>query len=136
MKCRIIVAAVIEKNGEFLFGKKAAGVGPFPDKWLILGGGVDLEHETLEEGLKREIREEAGIEITNIKHVIFYDGAHEKKGEMVYHIFLNFTADYLSGEVKPGDDIEALQWVKKKDLENFTNTAAVTTAFLKKLGLI
>lgn len=136
MKYRIIVAAVIEKNGEFLFGKKAAGVGPFPDKWLILGGGVDPEHETLEEGLKREIREEAGIEITNIKHVIFYDGVHEKKGEMVYHIFLNFTADYLSGDSKPGDDIEILQWVKKKDLKTFTNISAITESFLKTIGIV
>ncbi len=83
MKYRVIVAAVIEKNGEYLFGKKAAGVGPFPDKWLILGGGVDLENETLEEGLQREIREEAGIEITNIKRVTFYDEVREKNGEMI-----------------------------------------------------
>ncbi len=136
MKYRVIVAAVIEKDGSFLFGKKAAGVGPFPDKWLILGGGVDLDKETLEEGLKREIREEAGIEITNIQRVAFYDEVHEKNGEEIYHIFLNFTAEYLSGEARPGDDIEELRWVKKADLENFTNTAAVTTAFLKKLQLI
>lgn len=79
MKIRIIVAAVIEKNGTFLFGKKASGVGPYPGKWLILGGGVNLGEETLDEGLKREILEEGNIDITNLNRVMFDEDIREKK---------------------------------------------------------
>jgi ADP-ribose pyrophosphatase YjhB (NUDIX family) len=117
LKGRVVVSAVICKGDSFLFGRKTEGVGPYPNKWLILGGGLNAESETIEEGLRREIREEGGIEITNIRHFDFGEDYAIKKGEKYHFIFLNFIVDYLSGEPKPGDDIEELKWVHNSKLE-------------------
>jgi len=135
MKYRVIVAALIEKDGEFLFGKKDVGVGPFPDKWLIPGGGVDLEHETLEEGLRREIREETGIEITNIRRETFKDEVGIKHEEKIYHIFLDYYAQYASGEVRAGDDLKEVKWIKKEELGTL-DVADVTKDLLRHVRLI
>ena len=135
MRVRIIASAVIEKDGKYLFGKKAPGVGPYPDKWLILGGGVNTDVETIEEALYREITEEGNIQINHLSRVWFGEDKREKNGETIHHFFLVFKADYLSGEAKPGDDIKELKWVEKTELP-YLNVADVTTSVLQKLGLI
>lgn len=135
MKYRVIVAALIEKDGTYLFGRKASGIGPFPNKWLIPGGGVELEHETLEEGLRREIREETGIELKNIRRETFKDEVNEKHGEQIYHIFLDYYAEYASGEPKAGDDIVEIRWVAKEELATL-DVAEVTKDLLRHVGLV
>ena len=118
MKSRVVVAAVIRKGDYFLFGKKPEGKGPYEDKWLILGGGVNLGEENIREALIREIREEADIEIANIEEIRFdEDFTKDKHGEMTHFIFLTFSADYKSGEAKPQDDIAELKWVHKSKIK-------------------
>ena len=81
MKSRVIVTAIIENNNMFLFGQKPHDVGPYPNTWHLLGGGVNMEQETLEDALRREIQEEAGIEIDTIKKVSFDEDYEPDKKE-------------------------------------------------------
>ncbi|MBT3720390.1 NUDIX domain-containing protein [archaeon] len=119
MEYRIVVAAVILKGDYLLFGRKQKNKGPYPNKDLILGGGVDLEKESLKEALTREIREEAGIEIDIIKDISFdEDYEPNKHGVMTHYLFITYLANYVSGKVKADDDIDSLKWVHKKDVKN------------------
>lgn len=133
MKSRVIVVGLIEKDDKVLLGKKPENVGPYPNTWHIPGGGIDLGEETIEEALRRELREEAGIEISDIEPLGF-DEDHEpnKHGEMMHYIFLDFKAHYASGEVKAGDDINHLQWIEKSKLKSL-NLNKPTRKLLKKL---
>ena len=115
MKTRIIVCAIIEKNNQLLFGKKKPGVGPYPDTWHLLGGGVE-EGESLTDAIKREVREEANIEIEIEKSLGFdEDFEPDKHNEMTHYIFLTFLTKYISGETKAGDDIEKIKWIPKEE---------------------
>ncbi|MCL4417207.1 MAG: NUDIX domain-containing protein [Patescibacteria group bacterium] len=121
MKSRLIVSAVIKKSDKFLFGRKADGIGPYPNTWHLLGGGVNLGKESLKEALVREIKEEAGIEIADIKKLSFdEDYEPDKKGELTHYIFLVFEANYQSGELKPDDDIKELKWFNKSEITNLS----------------
>ncbi len=118
MKYRVIVSAIIEKEGKYLFGKKPKDVGPYPNTCHLLGGGVNPEEESLEEALRREIREEAGITLKNIERLSFDEGyAQNKYGEDVHYLFHVYKAEYESGEVTPGDDIAELMWLSKEDIK-------------------
>ncbi len=118
MKTRVIVSAIIERDGKLLFGRKEQDRGPYPNTWHILGGGVNIG-EPLTDTLKREILEEAGIEVTDIEPISFDDDIEpDKHGEKTHYIFLIFKAKYLSGEPEPGDDIAELKWVEKTDLSS------------------
>ena len=90
----------------------------------------------MEEALKREIREETGIEIQNIEQLGFdEDNEPDKHGEMTHYIFLDFRTEWLSGEITAGDDMKELKWVKKDELKNlFFNRPA--KKLLKKLNFI
>ncbi|MFA6080506.1 MAG: NUDIX domain-containing protein [Candidatus Gracilibacteria bacterium] len=116
MKTRVIVSAVIEKDQDLLFGKKKKDVGPYPNTWHLIGGGVDDE-ESLTDAIQREILEEAGIEVEIIKSLGFdEDFEPNKHGEMTHYIFLVYLARYVSGEIRADDDIEELKWIPKEEL--------------------
>lgn len=116
MKTRVIVSAVIERNRDLLFGRKKANVGPYPNTWHLIGGGVD-DGESLIDAIKREIKEEAGIEV-EISRSLGFDEDYEpnKHGEITHYIFLVFLAKYVSGEIKADDDIVKLEWISKDKL--------------------
>tara|TARA_Y100000310_G_C20324755_1_gene642419 strand:- start:56 stop:475 length:420 start_codon:yes stop_codon:yes gene_type:complete len=139
MTCRVIVAAIIEKDENYLFGHKAKDIGPYPNTLRLIGGGVKLGEESITEALKREVREEANIEITDIERVSFDEDYAEKNGETIHYIFLVFRAKYLSGQAKPGDDIEKLEWVPKDSLKEVSKTVPIakpSIKLFKELGLI
>jgi 8-oxo-dGTP pyrophosphatase MutT (NUDIX family) len=56
---RLSVIAIIEVGGEVLFDRRADA--PF---WGLIGGHLE-DDETLLDGLRREVREETGLEITS-----------------------------------------------------------------------
>ncbi len=121
MKTRVIVAAVIQKGNAFLFGRKEKNIGPYPNTWHLIGGGVHLEEETLEQAIKREVKEEAGITIKNIKQFSFDEGDEPNKhGELTHYIFLVFLTDYHSGKETPGDDIKELHWFSQEEIKKIS----------------
>lgn len=136
MKSRVVVVGLIQKDNNILLGKKPENTGPYPNTWHIPGGGINLEEETLEEALKREMMEEAGIEIEDIESVGFdEDYENDKHGEKIHYVFLDFKATCISDNVKAGDDMEYLQWVDKKELKTL-NLNKPLRKLLKKLGYI
>ncbi len=133
-KYRVTVVAVITKGDHVLLGKKPKDVGPYANTWIIPGGGINFGEETVEEALHREIREEAGITIKNIKPLIFMtDNEPNKHGEMTYFVHLVYTADYDSGEIHADDDVAYLEWVPIKKIPSLTVARPSITTF-KKLG--
>ena len=135
MQTRVIVSAVIEKDGKLLFGRKKQNVGPYPNTWHLIGGGIN-QSESLFDALKREVHEEAGIKIKNIVPLSFdEDYEPNKHGKRTHYIFLVFKAQYASGTLKANDDIVQLIWVKKSLLSTIKLNRPSMKLF-KKLKLI
>lgn len=136
MKFRIIVSAIIEKEGKYLFCQKPKDVGPYPNTWHLVGGGVDMENESVEEALRREIREETSLEVDNVERLGFdEDTTTNKHGEMTHYVFLIHHVQYKSGEVVPNDDIVEAQWFEKEALKSMPLTTPSKRLF-KKLAWI
>ena len=78
----------------------------FPNiiRYSILAGFVEAG-ESLEETVKREVFEEVGIRVRNIR----YFGSQD--WPFPHSLMLGFTAEYESGEIKPdGEEISHADW--------------------------
>ncbi len=134
MECRVIVTAIIEDGDKLLFGQKPKDIGPYPNTWHLIGGGLNLGEESVIDALKREIKEEANIEVTDIQRISFdEDYEQNKRGERTHYIFLVFKAKYKSGKPQASDDITELKWIDKSKLSEIKLTRPSIKLF-KELG--
>jgi nucleoside triphosphatase len=88
-------------------------------KYTIPGGHVELG-ESLLEALKREIREEIGLELSSEKYLccqefIFDECFWEKK----HFIFFDFICRVDGEEVKLNDEAQAYTWVDLEDVYKY-----------------
>lgn len=66
-----VVAGLIEVDSKYLIARRTYGDAPAIGKWEFPGGKIE-ENETLEEAIKREIREEIGIPVEVVEYLTDY----------------------------------------------------------------
>ena len=111
------MGAVVFKEDKVLLVLR--GKPPAEKQWSIPGGCVELG-ETLQEAAEREIAEETGIAIQAGKPIYTFDVIeHDENGHIRFHyVIVDLAADYVSGELRAGDDAVDVSWVSLKDLNN------------------
>ena len=114
----VAVAAVIFKGDKVLLAKRATE--PSKGKWSLPGGAGELGERHLE-ALKREIREETGIEIQIRDLVAVIDRiVLDRQGRVKYHyVILDYWAEHVQGVAKASSDILAITWAHVKDVGSF-----------------
>lgn len=146
VKREIVAGLIISSDNRILMGKKKGG-GVYPDCWHIPGGGVE-KGESKEEALIREIKEEVGIDVSNlvIKKISSGDSdcsvkTDRKTGEK-YKVEMNFSVyevDFLEKaeeiEIVLEDDLEKARWVDRDELGKIKLTPPSEKLF-GKLGWI
>lgn len=126
------IGAIIKKEDKILLINRAA----FPFGWACPAGHKN-KNETLEQALKREIKEEVGLEINNFKLLIheFVDWNECVKG-VKGHDWYVYEAGEWEGEVKRDmRETKDIGWfsvdeIKQLDLEE------IWQYWFKKLGII
>jgi nucleoside triphosphatase len=115
--------------------------GVFPGQWALSGGGLE-PGETIEDGLRREIREELGdgLLIDKITPWTFRDDIRTKtypdgSTEQIYMIYLIFECSALNRAVSISDEFDSHAWVKPADLADYDLNDA-TKITLRHRGLL
>ncbi|MHB8108908.1 MAG: (deoxy)nucleoside triphosphate pyrophosphohydrolase [Syntrophorhabdaceae bacterium] len=108
-----VTAAIIEKDGRILIARRKHAYMGY--HWEFPGGKLE-DNETLEECLKREIREELGIAIS-VGALI--SARKNVVNCQVAIILYAYHAKYLCGEITLSDHDE-IAWVLPEDLPKYT----------------
>lgn len=98
-------ASLLNADGEALILRTHEG------KWQLPGGRLDAG-ETWDEGLRREIREETGIEDVQILSITMVDN-WEFRGVLMYGVY--FLCRTGQRKVVISDEHTDFRWVKKTD---------------------
>jgi 8-oxo-dGTP diphosphatase len=110
---RIGIGVFVFKSGKFIMGcrKGAHGEGT----WSVPGGHLEFG-ETIEEGAKREVEEETGLEIFNIKIVGITNDIFEKENK--HYITIWVISHWQKGKpkLKEPDKFLDLDWRDFKTL--------------------
>jgi 8-oxo-dGTP pyrophosphatase MutT (NUDIX family) len=126
----VVVTAIIVKDNKYLVLRRSPDKKRFPGCWTVPGGRLetsdylDLPKDTefywynvLEKTLKREVKEEAGLEIANIEYVTSLARVHEDGAPS---LVISCMADWVSGEVLLQEgETDKFAWVDLAEAKEF-----------------
>ena len=130
------VGAVIEDDrGRILLVKHKSERGGFwQGKWICPGGELELG-EAIGDGIKREVREETGLEIDLVSSLPPFDRIVKSAGDVDLHVvYIDYIANLVGGELKVGSDVGEALWVEKGNLGPMWEEVHEDTKKLLKLA--
>jgi ADP-ribose pyrophosphatase YjhB (NUDIX family) len=106
-------ALCVDEDGRVLLSKR--GIPPFLGCWDFPGGFLE-EGEHPHDALRRELREEAGVEIDPLELIGIWMDRYGGNGAAAATLNLYYTARILAGEPEPADDVAELRWFAPEDV--------------------
>lgn len=127
---RIVVTAIIVKDAKYLIVQRNHNKKFWPGKWTVPGGGMEIDdyintpkttedawYFAVEKTLRREIREEVGLE--EVERVNYLLDLAFIRPDGIPVITLSFYCSWKSGEVKLDDENIDYKWVTFDEAKNY-----------------
>lgn len=126
----VAITAIVVRNERYLIVRRSQNKKRFPGMWVVPGGRLepgdyvnlpkDTEHywyNVLEKTLKREVKEEVGVEISNIEYVTSLARVHEDGAPS---LVISCVADYVRGNVTlQKNETDQYVWVTLKEAKDY-----------------
>ncbi len=127
----IAITAIIVKDGKYLITRRSTNKKKWPLMWTVPGGKfetsdyidspkdtVNAWYSVLERAIRREVREEVGIEIKNIDYLTSIIAQYG--GNIPDSLIVSLIADYDSGEIKlQEEETDMFSWVSLEEAKNY-----------------
>ncbi len=126
----VAITAIVVREGKYLIARRSANKKRFPGMWTVPGGKLeandylalpkDTEHywyNVLERTLRREVKEEVGIDIEHIEYLTSLATVHaDSKASLV----ISCLADYAGGDVTlQRDEMDEHAWVTLSEAKGY-----------------
>ncbi len=107
MRPKVGVGVIVVRDGRVLLGRRKGAHGD--GYWAFPGGHLEFG-ESIEECAKREVLEESGISIRNIRKVTYTNDIFPEEGK--HYVTCYVRADYDSGDVRTvePDKCDGWEW--------------------------
>ena len=127
------VGGVIVNEGRALIIKRANE--PYKGQWSIPGGRVELG-EALADAVRREMREETGLDVAVGPLIEVFERIQHDVGGVRYHfVIVDYLCSCTGGELRAGDDAEDAVWVTSEQLEHYDIRASAVAVIRKGLDM-
>ena len=105
---------------------------PAKGLWSVPGGVVELG-EHLHEAVKREVKEETGLEVDIERLIDAVDSIMLDEEERIqYHyVLLDYLCQLRGGVLKAADDVHEIQWVPLRALQSLPITSSLNRVIAK-----
>ena len=115
------VGALIFKGDRILMAQR--GKPPLMGLWSLPGGLVEVG-ESLENAVRREVREETGLEVQPLGVLeVFERIMRDAEGAPEYHyVLVDYVCRVAGGELCAGDDACRVEWTARRELKNLSIT--------------
>jgi 8-oxo-dGTP diphosphatase len=92
--------------------------------------------ESLENAVRRETKEETGLEVQETRLIDVVDQVHrDKQGLIEYHyVIVDYIVAVKPGEPQAASDARALKWVSIDEVERYDLTPSFRRFFVKNKG--
>jgi 8-oxo-dGTP diphosphatase len=132
----VAVGAIIEDDRDRILlvkHKKERG-GYWQGKWICPGGALEFGEE-IQEGIKREVKEETNLEIDLVRPLVPFDRIVKLDERTGLHvIYIDYIAKMLGGELKVSSDVGEALWVGKRNIPKMWQELHEDTQRLLKIA--
>ncbi len=127
------VGAVIVHQGRVLLVRRATE--PLKGEWSVPGGALELG-EKLRDGVRREVREETGLEVEPGEVLEVFDSLFpDAEGRTQYHyVLIDYLCRLLGGEAVAASDVSEVLWVNAEELAKMDLRDSIRGVILKGLA--
>jgi mutator protein MutT len=130
MQPKVTVGAVVrDDNGRVLITRR--NVEPFKGKWCIPGGHLDF-NERAEDGVRREVKEETGLDLRDVKFFMF---SEEFLPERNWHAIALIFIAQAEGKITFNEEVSETVWISEKEFPKFEyafNHKAILTKYFRE----
>ena len=123
-----VCGLVVDDDDRVLLGRRAGE--PAAGTWDILGGFMDEWEQPLDT-LRRELREETGLDVEPLRFVGAVSDRYGEDGNATLN--LCWAARIVGGEMAPADDVAELRWFGRRELPRAEDLAFPNTSELLAL---
>lgn len=127
----VAITAIIIKDGKYLITRRSASKKKWPLMWTVPGGRLEFSdyvgspkdtinawYNILEKTLRREVKEEVGIEIKDIDYLTSI--VAEYNGTPTNSLIISMIANYDSGEViLQEEETDQFAWVSLDEAKGY-----------------
>jgi len=107
------VGALIVESGKVLLVRRAQE--PMKDRWSIPGGLLELG-ESLHDGVRREVREETGLEVEPVDLIEILDRIYREQGRVRYHyVIVDYLCRITGGSLQAASDAAEVHWATRSE---------------------
>ena len=139
--CSATAAFIVNDNDEMLVVRRAKE--PAKGTLDLPGGFVDM-YETVEEGMIREIKEETGLDVQDIRYLFSSPNVYEYSGMGIHTLDMDFLVcvhgdpDILKTTIRAADDAAEALWIPISDINpdefGLTSIRNAVIRFCEKKG--
>src|SRR6185295_11769976 len=126
----VVITAIVVRDGKYLITRRSPEKKRFPGLWTLPGGHLettdytnsiketaDYWYNVLEKALRREVKEEVGLEIGYIDYVASLGTVFPDKAPS---LVISCIADYANGEViLQKEEADDFAWVTLEEVKNY-----------------
>jgi ADP-ribose pyrophosphatase YjhB (NUDIX family) len=123
------VGGVVVHRGRVLLIRR--GTEPLKGQWSIPGGLLELGEE-LAEGVRRELKEETGLNVEPRELLAVFDRIFRENSRVRYHyVIVDYLCRLKSGRLSPASDVLDARWVHRADLPRYGLSEKATSVVMQ-----
>lgn len=113
-------AIILERNCVLLVERAKS---PLKGYWSLPGGVLETG-EQLQEGIRREVLEETGLEVEPLRVLTIFERImRDRKGKPEYHyVLIDYLCRVTGGALQAADDVSRVAWVPRQSLGQYRIT--------------